>query len=108
MKTALLVIDVQVGIIDHFPSYNKDQVLTKINDLLTKARAAHVPVIYLRHDGGKGHPLEAHTVGWPIHQRVAPGDGEPVVEKRSCSPFYETPLQAILEVNVKPASEIDF
>ncbi|HZF37915.1 MAG TPA: cysteine hydrolase family protein [Blastocatellia bacterium] len=97
MKTALLVIDVQVGIIDHFPSYNKDQVLKNINDLLTKARAARVPVIYLRHDGGKGHPLEAHTDGWPIHQRVAPVDGEPIVEKRSCSSFYETPLQAMLD-----------
>jgi nicotinamidase-related amidase len=96
MKTALLVIDVQVGIIDHFPSYNKDQVLANINDLLTKARAARVPVIYLRHDGGKGHPVEAHTAGWPIHQRVAPVEGEPIVEKRSCSSFYETPLQAML------------
>ena len=27
MKTALSVIGVQVGIIDHLPSYNKDQVL---------------------------------------------------------------------------------
>ena len=27
MKAALSVIDVQVGIIDHLPSYNKDQVL---------------------------------------------------------------------------------
>jgi len=97
MKTALLVIDVQVGIIDHFPSYNKDQVLENINDLLTKARAARVPVIYLRHDGGKGHTVEAHTAGWPIHQRVAPVEDEPIVEKRSCSAFYETPLRAMLD-----------
>jgi nicotinamidase-related amidase len=97
MKTALLVIDVQVGIIDHFPSYNKDQVLTNINDLLTRARAARIPVIYLRHDGGKGHPVEAHTAGWPIHQRVAPLEGEPIVEKRSCSSFYETPLRTMLD-----------
>jgi nicotinamidase-related amidase len=97
MKTALLVIDVQVGIIDHFQAYNKDQVLTNINDLLTRARAARVPVIYLRHDGGKGDPLEAHTEGWAIHQGVAPIDGETIVEKRSCSSFYETPLQAMLD-----------
>jgi len=97
MKTALLVIDVQVGIIDHFPSYNKDQVLANINDLLTKARAARVPVIYIRHDGGKGDPLEAHTEGWSIHPRIAPVDGEPIVDKRSCSSFYETPLQAMLD-----------
>jgi nicotinamidase-related amidase len=97
MKTALLVIDVQVGIIDHFPSYNKDQVLANINDMLTKARAARVLVIYLRHDGGKGDPLEAHTAGWSIHQRIAPVEGEPIFDKRSCSSFYETPLRTMLD-----------
>jgi nicotinamidase-related amidase len=97
MKTALLVIDVQVGIIDHFQAYNRDQVLGNINDLLTRARAARVPVIYVRHDGGKGDPLEAHTDGWEIHRRVAPVEGEPIVDKRSCNSFYETPLQTMLE-----------
>ena len=99
MKTALLVIDVQVGIIDYFQAYNKDRVLANIDDLLTKARAARIPVVYIRHDGGKGDPLEAHTDGWAIHQRVAPVDGEPIVEKRSCSSFYETPLRAMLDEN---------
>jgi nicotinamidase-related amidase len=97
MKTALLVIDVQVGIINHFPSYNKDQVLANIDDLLKKARAARVPVIYVRHDGGKGDPLEAHTEGWSIHPHIAPVDGEPIVDKLSCSSFYETPLQTMLD-----------
>jgi nicotinamidase-related amidase len=97
MNTALLVIDVQVGIIDHFPAYNKDQVLANINDLITKARAARVPVIYVRHDGGKGDPLEANTAGWQIHQRVAPVDGETIVDKQSCSSFYGTSLQMMLD-----------
>src|SRR5262249_36990613 len=97
MKTALLVIDVQVGIIDHFHAYNKDQVLANINDLLTRARAARVPVIYVRHDGGEGGPREAHTEGRAIHQRIAPGAGEPIADKQSCSAFYETPLRAMLE-----------
>src|SRR5262245_28402866 len=97
MKTALLVIDVQVGIIDHFPYYSKVQFLTNINDLLTSARTARILVTYLRHDRGKGHPVEAHTAGSPIHQRVAPVEGEPIIEKRSCSSFYETPLRAMLD-----------
>jgi nicotinamidase-related amidase len=96
MNTALLVVDVQVGIVDQFPVHNKDQVLANIGSLLAKARAARVPVIYVQHDGGKDHPLEAQTVGWQIHHRVAPVDGEPVVRKQSCSSFYETPLQRML------------
>jgi len=99
MKTALLVIDVQVGIIDHFQAYNKDRVLANINDLITKARTAKIPVIYVRHDGGKGDPLEANTEGWQIHQRIAPVDGEPIVDKQSCSSFYKTPLQSMLDKN---------
>jgi nicotinamidase-related amidase len=97
MNTALLVIDVQVGIVDHFQAYNKDQVLANINGLITEARAARVPVIYVRHDGGKGDPLEANTEGWQIHQRIAPVEGEPIIDKRSCSSFYDTPLQAMLD-----------
>ncbi len=96
MKTALLVIDVQVGIVDHFPVHNKDRVLANIGSLLAKARAANVPLIYVQHDGGEGHPLEVNTAGWQIHHRVAPIDGEPVVRKQSCSSFYETPLQQVL------------
>lgn len=63
MNCALPVIDVQVGIIDHFPSYNRDRVLANISDLLTRVRAARVPVVYVRHDGGQGDPLEANTAG---------------------------------------------
>jgi nicotinamidase-related amidase len=96
MKTALLVVDVQVGIVDQFPVHNKDQVLANIGSLLAKARAARVPVIYVQHDGGEGHPLEAQTAGWQIHHSVAPVDGEPVVGKQSCSSFYETPLPRML------------
>jgi nicotinamidase-related amidase len=97
MNTALLVIDVQVGIIDHSQSYNKERILANINELISKARTAHVPVIYIRHDGGKGDPLEAHTAGWQIHQRVAPVAEERIVEKQSCSSFYDTPLQTMLD-----------
>ena len=45
MNTALLVIDVQVGITDYVPSNHKDKFLGNINDLLTRARAARVPVV---------------------------------------------------------------
>jgi len=95
MKTALLVIDVQVGIID-YPAYDTVRILTNINGLLNSARAAKIPVIYVRHGGEKGDPLETNTAGWQIDQRIAPIAGEPIVDKRSCSSFYETPLQSIL------------
>jgi nicotinamidase-related amidase len=96
MNTALLVIDVQTGITDHLPAASGDRILSNIRGLLAKARAGRVPVIHVRHDGGKGDVLEAGTTGWQINELVAPIVGEPVVEKASCSSFYETPLKAML------------
>ncbi|MBO0797348.1 MAG: isochorismatase family protein, partial [Blastocatellia bacterium] len=84
MNTALLVIDVQAGIID-YPAYNTDMVLANIGYLLSSARTAKIPVIYIRHAGGQGDPLEANTAGWQIHRAIAPLKGEPIVDKRSCS-----------------------
>lgn len=97
MKTALLVIDVQVGIFDGMKPHGFSQVLERIVGLLTKARLAGVPVIYVQHDGGAGHRLEPNTPGWPIHPSIAPLEGEPVVRKRASDSFFETDLQQRLQ-----------
>jgi nicotinamidase-related amidase len=94
-KTALLVIDVQqgLGVDGPEPAHEGPEVLKRIGSLLTKAREAGTPVIYVQHDGSEGHPLAPGTPGWSIHPAVAPVPGEPVVRKRACDSFYETSLQ---------------
>ena len=63
--TALLVIDVQKGMfVEDEPVYQGAQLLETIGELLAKARAAQVPVIYIQHNGGPGHPLEPGSEGW--------------------------------------------
>ena len=57
--TVLLVIDVQKGLIE--PAYRSTEVLENINALLGQAHNSHTPVIYIQHDGPKGHGLEAGT-----------------------------------------------
>jgi nicotinamidase-related amidase len=54
-------------------------------------------VIYIQHDGSKGHPLETQTQGWEIHPSIKPLDSEPVVRKRESDSFFETELQQELE-----------
>ncbi len=95
MNTALLIIDTQVGLIE--PAYQGFEVLEQIRTLLDKARAAHVPVIYVQHDGPKGNDLEVGTSGWQIHPRIAPQEGEPIVHKRASDSFYQTTLAHELE-----------
>ena len=96
-NTALLVIDVQVGIIEGFQAYCGREVLERINKLLAKARASNTPIIYIQHDGEAGHPLEAGTAGWEIHPDINPHDGELIIRKRASDSFYETTLQKELE-----------
>jgi nicotinamidase-related amidase len=96
--TALLVIDVQNGMFaEDDPVYQGAQLLATIGDLLAKARAAQVPVIYIQHNGGPGDPVEPGSDGWPIHPAIAPAEGEPVVVKATPDSFHETTLQAELE-----------
>jgi nicotinamidase-related amidase len=96
-QTALLVIDVQVGIIDVLRAYRGNEVLERIGELLTRARQAGVPVLYVQHDGGTGHPLETGTLGWQIHPSIAPGYREPVIRKKYSDSFYETSLKDELD-----------
>ncbi|HMG34515.1 MAG TPA: cysteine hydrolase family protein [Blastocatellia bacterium] len=95
--TALLVIDVQVGIIDGLHAYKGGEVLRTIDGLLSKARAAGVPVLYVQHDGQSGDILESGTAGWKIHPAIAPADGEPVIRKLAPDSFYETSLARELD-----------
>src|SRR5438552_8414118 len=95
--TALLVIDVQVGIIEGFHAYRGREVLEQINKLLSKARASNMPIIYVQHDGEAGHPLEVGTKGWQIHPEITPHEGDLIIRKRASDSFFETTLQRKLE-----------
>ena len=96
-ETALLIIDVQVGIIDGFHAYRGPEVLEQINKLLSKARASNMPIIYIQHDGETGHPLEVGTEGWQIHPEIKPHEEDLIIRKSASDSFFETTLQRELE-----------
>ncbi len=102
-KTALLVIDVQRGILnDPILARKKeinqafDETVSRIAGVIERARTASVPVIYMQHDGGPGHRLEPETSGWPIRDEIAPRAGERVIHKRASDSFFETTLEGEL------------
>ena len=96
-RNALLIIDVQVGLVKLAPAEIRAGVISRIETLLSRARASGTPVIYIQHDGPRGHPLETHTKGWEIHPSIKPLDTESVVRKRESDSFFETSLQQELE-----------
>ncbi len=99
-KAALVVIDTQVGMFETPglpPVPNGERLLENIEGLIRRAREADVAVVHVRHADGPGHPLERGTKGWETHPRVAPKDGEPVVDKETPDSFLRTTLGEELE-----------
>ncbi len=94
---ALLIIDVQVGLVELIPAEIRGGVISRIETLLSRARASGTPVIYIQHDGPRGHPLETYTKGWEIHPSIKPLDSESLVRKRESDSFFETTLRQELE-----------
>lgn len=97
-ETALLVVDVQRGVVDWSdPACEGDRVLARIDELLARARASETPVIYIQHDSGAGGRLEAGTPAWEIHPAIAPTAEELIIGKRASDSFFETPLDSELK-----------
>lgn len=89
--TALLVIDVQVGVVAN--AYERDLRVANMARLVTDARAHAVPVIWVQHsDAG----LPSGSDDWRIVPELTPAEGEPVVHKHYRSSFIETDLEDLL------------
>jgi nicotinamidase-related amidase len=100
LKSALVIIDVQVGLVRLMPLELQDRVLSNIAVLLSKARSSGMPVFFIQHDGPKGHPIEAETAAWAIHPSVPPLSGEPVIRKKASDSFFETRLAEELQTRM--------
>lgn len=96
-KVALLIIDVQVGLIDGLPAFRGREVVERIAGLREKAWSRKIPVVYVQHSGPVGHPLEPNKEGWPICPEIIPQAGEAVIHKRACDSFFESELKNELE-----------
>jgi nicotinamidase-related amidase len=95
-NTALLIVDLQVAMFESEsepPIHNAHGLLQRAAALIAQARAAGVPVIFVRHDGGPGDPLEAGRPGWDIHPTLEPAPEETIVEKSWPDSFQETELR---------------
>jgi len=96
--TALLIIDMQVGnFSEPDPIYKGNELLAKVKNLITKARSAHTPIVYIQNNGSSGDPDAHGTLGWEIHLSIAPVEGDMVVQKQTPDAFHKTNLHHELE-----------
>lgn len=104
MTTALLIIDVQNAIVQGegtperqpFIDAALNETIGRLQSIQARARAAHIPVILVQHDGSPGDPLARASHGWALRHEIAPVPGETVVHKTSCDSFFQTDLEAEL------------
>ncbi|MGA2490180.1 MAG: cysteine hydrolase family protein [Anaerolineales bacterium] len=99
-KTALLIIDVQLGMFDESDCvYKGNELLDTIKTLISEARASSVPIIYIQHDGGgDDHPLRPDKPGWSIHPTIYPSKDDVIIRKRHPDAFQGTELRNELEL----------
>ena len=94
MKTCLLVIDLQAGLLAEKPlAADADAVIDRINSLADHARSNGVPVIYAHHEEPG---LEYGSAAWQLDPRVKSHDGDLSFRKTTVDSFYETELQPLL------------
>lgn len=99
-STALLVIDVQLGMFESpiiAPVSGGPELLHTLSGLIVKAREAGIPVIYVQHLGGKDSPIREGTPQGQIHPAIAPQPGERVVQKRFSDSFQQSNLHEVLQ-----------
>ena len=91
-NTALLVIDVQTGVVAG--AHDRDRIVGNVGEAVDRARRAGAPVIWVQHDDD-GNLIRGGEA-WRIVAELSPAEGEPVVEKRYGDAFEDTVLEAIL------------
>jgi nicotinamidase-related amidase len=90
-NTALLVIDVQNGVVGE--AYERDTMVANVGSVVDRARAEEVPVVWVQHSSDN---LAHGSEQWQIVPELSPGDGEPRVEKQYPDSFEETTLESVL------------
>ncbi|AGW42090.1 hypothetical protein O159_21080 [Leifsonia xyli subsp. cynodontis DSM 46306] len=90
-RTALLVIDVQNGVIGG--AYRHDEVIGNIRRLVERARAEGTPVVWVQHSDAH---LAYGSQEWGYVPELVRAEGEALVPKSYADAFEETGLEAVL------------
>src|SRR5689334_2981036 len=90
-NTALLVIDVQNGVVAG--NHDRDNVVANVAELVEKARQTKVPVVWVQHND---EGLTRDSEDWQFVPELSPDEAEPVVHKSYGDAFEDTSLEDVL------------
>lgn len=92
-QKALVVVDLQVGVLADDGTWDPEGVVSRVAGLVDRARAAEVPVVWVQHNSGE---LVAGEPPWQLADGLVPLAEEAVVQKRYGDSFAETDLADVL------------
>ncbi len=90
-KSALVVVDVQVGVVRE--AWEAPRVVRNVATAVDRARQAGVPVIWVQHNDEE---LIHGSPDWQLPPELAPVAGETRIDKQYNSSFEDTNLEEIL------------
>ena len=90
-NTALLVIDVQNGVVGD--AYGRDDVVANVRALVDKARAAGIEVVWVQHNDDD---LPRDSARWEYVPELVRTESEPLVHKSYGDSFDDTDLESVL------------
>ena len=90
-NTALVVIDVQNGVVEG--AHERNAVVANVGSLVEKARRERVPVVWVQHNSEQ---LQRGSDRWRIVPELTPDDAEHLVEKKYGDSFEDTSLETVL------------
>ena len=96
-KDALVVVDMQVGLLDGLPKHDLAGVIQRINALAAMVRRHGGQVVWIRHCGKAGDGFEPGTKGWAFLPELAREAADVVVEKTLNDAFAGTVLHDTLQ-----------
>jgi nicotinamidase-related amidase len=95
-KSALLVIDTQIGLFERpTPVFRADEFLKAIGSLIARARKAGIPVVFIQHENTG--TLKADSATWRLHPGLDARDEDLFIRKKHGNSFQETQLDAELK-----------
>jgi nicotinamidase-related amidase len=94
---ALVVVDMQVGLLDGGPKQDLDGVIRRINTLAAMVRQRGGQVVWIRHCGKAGDAFEPGSKGWAFLPELVQEPRDIVIEKTLNDSFAGTTLHDTLQ-----------
>ena len=94
---ALIVIDMQVGLLNGKPKHDLRGVIERINRLAAKIREKSGVVIFVQHCSGAEDDFVPGTPGWALLPELDRAAADIVIRKILNDPFVDTGLAACLK-----------